>query len=185
MPMRLDALLIPGCALVRSQVIGDDRGSFLKVFRRTSLAAEGFQLTWPEVYTSTSHKGVIRGMHFQTPPADHEKLVFCLSGEIDDVVLDLRRGSPTFGDHLKVPLRADGTGVLVPRGCAHGFLARSPDAMMLYCVATEHVPDNDKGVRWDSFGCDWGEAAPTISARDRALPPLAAFDTPFVYRADR
>lgn len=170
---------IPGCAVVRSPLLEDRRGSFLKLYHEPSFDAVGRATVWREAYTSTSRAGVIRGMHFQTPPADHEKLVFCLSGEIEDVVLDLRARSPTFGAHIKVPMRAGGAGLFIPRGCAHGFRGISAESSMLYLVATAYSPANDAGVRWDSFGCDWGLDDPIVSARDAALPTLADLVTPF------
>ncbi len=180
--MELEPTPIPGCYLVRSRLLPDDRGSFLKLFHHPIFGEAGLSPDWREIYCSSSRRGVIRGMHFQSPPADHEKLVFCLSGEVLDVILDLRRGSPTERRHLAIPLRGEaGVGVYVAAGCAHGFLGISEQSSMLYLVTTPYAPDHDRGIAWDSFGFDWPVQDPILSARDAAHPRLSEFDSPFSY----
>jgi dTDP-4-dehydrorhamnose 3,5-epimerase len=171
---------IPGCLIVRPRVIGDDRGRFVKVFHAPDFERAGLRTDWQEEYQSSSARGVLRGMHFQIPPADHAKLVYCLAGEVLDVVLDLRLNSPTYGQHCSVVLdEKSSAGIYVPTGCAHGFLSRSSQSLMLYKVTSVHAPDQDRGIVWDSFGFDWPAEAPLLSPRDRTHSALADFETPF------
>ncbi len=125
---------------------------------------------------------MLRGLHFQGPPAAHVKLVSCLHGEVVDVVLDLRRGSPTYGRHATIRLSAQaGNMVYVPVGLAHGFCTRSDPATLHYVVSSVHAPEHDRGIRWDSAGIAWPVEQPLVSPRDLALPGLPGFDSPFVF----
>jgi dTDP-4-dehydrorhamnose 3,5-epimerase len=133
-----------------------------------------------EQYYSVSEQNVVRGLHFQIPPHDHYKLVTCVEGEIRDVAVDLRRGSPTYGQHVAIEMSGvRGDCVYIPSGFAHGFAVRSTRALVLYNVSTVYAPTHDTGIRWDSIGIDWGLAAPLISDRDAALPTFSSFDSPF------
>jgi len=121
----------------------------------------------------------VRGMHFQLPPHDHVKLVYCPVGAVLDVLVDLRKGSG-MGRVASAELRGDEPSLLViPKGVAHGFRALRDDSLMVYKTSTEHAPSHDAGIRWDSFGFDWGVALPVLSARDAAHPALADFASPF------
>ena len=152
----------------------------MKTFHAELFSALGLPIDWREEYYSSSRKGVIRGMHFQTPPHHHEKLVYCIQGQVLDVVVDLRMGSPTHGRHIAVKLdAARGQGLMIPKGMAHGFLALTENVMMAYKVTTVYTPENDAGIRWDSFGFDWGVDKPILSIRDCAHPKLSEFDSPF------
>jgi dTDP-4-dehydrorhamnose 3,5-epimerase len=180
--VRLEELSIPGCFQLFHDRFADRRGSFIKLFNQDVFAGLGLRTDWREEYFSLSARGVIRGMHFQVPPHEHAKLVHCLSGQAFDVVLDLRRGSPTFGKSQAVLLDADkGNGIYIPAGIAHGFLALTDDCLMHYKVTSVHAAAADKGILWSSFGQEWPEAAPVLSERDSAHPPLAAFASPFVF----
>lgn len=176
----IGALEIQGCHLVEPRVLCDVRGTFVKPFVQSAFEAHGLRTDFVEQYHSTSAPGVIRGMHFQRPPHAHAKLVYCAAGAVRDVLLDLRVRSPTRGRHLVVPLSAEsGRAVYVPEGVAHGFVAISEPALMVYNVTSEYAPAHDDGVRWDSFGCDWNVHDPLLSARDRAFAALADFHSPF------
>jgi dTDP-4-dehydrorhamnose 3,5-epimerase len=178
--MELIPTSLPGCFEVRPFFAHDERGTFVKTFHAERFAAAGMPVDWREEFYSSSRKGVIRGMHFQTPPHDHEKLVYCMQGRVLDVVVDLRRASPKFGRHVAIELdAARGHGLMIPKGMAHGFLALSDDVLMTYKVTTVYAPSNDAGVRWDSFGLDWGVQDPIVSQRDRKHPAFAEFDSPF------
>ncbi len=173
---------IPGCYVLQTRVLRDARGAFVKTFHMPRFDELGMRTDWREEYFSTSAIGVVRGMHFQLPPADHAKMVFCLTGEVLDVVVDLRRGSPAFGRTLGFTLSAEnGRGLYLPTGCAHGFVSRATDSGMYYKVTSTHSPKHDAGIAWDSLGFDWSVAAPSLSDRDRHHPALADFDTPFVF----
>ncbi len=171
---------IPGCLLLHLFRHEDPRGGFQKLFERRAFAALGMDTDVAEAYWSTSHRGVVRGLHFQLPPHHHAKTVVAVAGTVHDVVLDLRTDSPAFGTHAAFTLdAAAGLAVHVPAGCAHGFQALTEGAGVAYLVSTEHAPDHDTGVRWDSAGIAWPLPPTVISDRDAGLPRLADFDSPF------
>ena len=178
--MELIPTSLEGCFQVRPFFAQDERGTFIKTFHAERFSELGLPTKWREEYYSSSRKGVIRGMHFQTPPHDHEKLVYCMRGCVLDVVIDLRRQSATFGRHIAVEMdAARGHGLMIPKGMAHGFLALTDDVLMSYKVTTVYAPANDAGIRWDSIGVDWGVPDFVVSARDRAHPTFEAFTSPF------
>lgn len=171
---------LPGLVLLRPRIFQDQRGTFIKTFHAAAFRNLGLSFEPREEFYSISAPGVLRGMHFQVPPADHTKLVYCASGRVTDVVLDLRRSSTTFGRWHAFELNAMTPELLfIPSGFAHGFVARETAATMVYLTTVEHSPDHDKGIRWDSFGYDWGINNPTLSARDATFPALTEFQSPF------
>lgn len=172
---------LPGCLVLQPRVLEDARGRFVKTFHDGAFRALGLEANFVEQYYSHSHRGVVRGMHFQRPPAQHAKLVYCVQGEVFDVVLDLRRGSPTYGQARSVTLSArQGNAIYIPAGFAHGFCATS-DATLVYNVTSGYAPEHDSGVRWDSIGIDWPAGTPLVSPRDAVFAALADFDSPFTY----
>jgi dTDP-4-dehydrorhamnose 3,5-epimerase len=171
---------ITGVRLIRPQAQRDQRGAFVKTMHAEAFSRYGIQTQYAEQYYSVSKSNVLRGLHFQTPPHDHYKLVTCIDGEAFDVIVDLRKESPTYGQHETFELNgANGDSVFVPAGCAHGFYVRSESAILLYNVSTVHAPSHDAGIKWDSVGVSWPGANPVVSDRDAALPPFAEFKTPF------
>lgn len=173
---------IPGCVEVQPPVMDDERGRFVKVFHSDAFAELGLATEFKEEYYSHSKLGVVRGMHFQTPPADHAKLVYCPHGEVFDVVLDLRVGSPTYGEVATFALSAaKGNYVYIPKGLAHGFCTVSDSATLVYKVTTMYAPANDSGVLWSSVPVEWPVTAPIVSTRDAGLTNFADFESPFVY----
>jgi dTDP-4-dehydrorhamnose 3,5-epimerase len=171
---------MPGCCLLEFPAFRDHRGLFVKSFRRSDFEAHGLECDFAESFYTESGENVLRGMHFQLPPADHAKLVYCLSGSILDMALDLRAGSPTYGEYEAFELSAEANNaVYLPRGIAHGFFVRSAPAVVMYHVTSEHSPAHDTGIRWDSFGADWPQTAPVVSKRDEALIPFQQFESPF------
>ncbi len=169
-----------GTYLVKPRVLGDDRGVFVKTFHSDAFAELGFRFQPAEEYFSVSHQGVVRGMHCQLPPYDHEKLVYCVQGSVLDVLLDLRRHSPTFGLSTAVELSANNHFLfLIPKGIAHGFLSLAPESLMIYKTSTVHAPSHDAGVRWNTFGFDWPITSPVVSKRDAGLPAFDDFQSPF------
>ena len=178
--MKVKDTVIPGCFEIIPSVFSDDRGSFIKTFHRGFSAEHGLVTSFAEEFYSWSKRGVIRGLHFQTPPSEQTKVVTCLSGEVLDVVVDLRVGSPTFGRHAMFTLRAsEATLLYIPPGLAHGFLVISDGALIYYQVTSIHDPACDVGIRWDSADIKWPLAEPIISARDASFPALAEFTSPF------
>jgi len=173
---------IPGCFRLRAQRLTDSRGVFLKTFSAAEFSVHGVDPRFAETYVTVSHKAVLRGLHFQRPPHDHDKLVWCLDGSALDVVVDLRRGSPAFGRATALELHSsEPDGVFVPRGCAHGFLALEDRTMMAYAVTSAYAPEHDAGIRWDSVGFDWPIERPIVSPRDESFPALAELATEFTF----
>jgi dTDP-4-dehydrorhamnose 3,5-epimerase len=169
-----------GLLRLNSRVFRDQRGVFVKTFHADQFRQLGLQFQAREEYYSISAKGVLRGMHFQAPPAAHAKLIYCLSGRVLDVVLDLRRASPTFGKSFQCELGAAPGGLLfIPVGFAHGFLALEDHSLMVYKTDTVHDPARDAGIAWDSFGFPWPEGQPVMSERDRRFPRWPDFLSPF------
>ncbi len=180
--MELHPTPIPGCWRIVPRLIRDERGSFVKTFHRDLSAKHGLVTEFAEEFYSWSRRGVLRGLHFQLPPAQHTKVVTCLVGEVLDAVVDLRVGSPAYGRHALFPLRAEEATLLyIPEGVAHGFLAKSDNALMYYQVTSVHSPEHDAGIRWDTAGISWPSVEPIMSARDAAFPALKDFDSPFRY----
>lgn len=178
----LVATVIPGCVELRPRILEDARGRFVKVFNSEAFADHGFETAFAEEYYSVSRRGVIRGLHFQLPPMEHVKLVYCVDGRVQDVVIDLRNGSPTQGKHIVVELSAQAGNMLyIPKGLAHGFCALSESATLVYKVTSGYSPAHDTGILWDSAGIRWAERDPILSVRDRSLPRLADFVSPFAF----
>lgn len=178
--MNLHPLAIEGVFLLENFKAEDDRGFFVKTFHEETFKANGLQTHFKESYYSISVRNVIRGMHFQLPPHDHEKLVYVTDGEILDVVLDIRNASPTYGQFLTVTLTEKSNSIYIPKGCAHGFLTISDRATVVYNVATVYQPTADAGIRWNSIGYDWqGINEPIISPRDWAFDSLSDLNSPF------
>jgi dTDP-4-dehydrorhamnose 3,5-epimerase len=169
---------LPGMLLLEAEPRHDERGWFQRCFCRGELAAFGAELAVEQVNLSASdHPHTLRGLHYQAAPGTEAKVVTCLTGAVHDVVLDLRPASPTFGRHAAVPLSPENRRVLViPAGCAHGFLTLAADTRMLYLVSAAYDPGLDRGVRWDdpAFAVPWPAPPAVISPRDAALPDFAA-----------
>lgn len=180
--MHISPLTLPGCWRITPKVAHDARGSFIKLVVASEYQQAGLSLDFAEEYYTNSLHGVLRGMHFQTPPYEHVKLVSCLHGHIRDVILDLRVGSPTFGQCETLDLDArDGCALYLPSGIAHGFVVLSETALVAYKVTSPHVPAHDRGIHWNSLPINWGIDSPQISARDAAFPRLDCFISPFIY----
>ena len=179
--MQLISEPLPGVKVLRPFVFEDARGNFVKPFHEEQLAAHGIAMTVREEFFSTSAAGVLRGMHFQVPPHAHQKLVYCITGRVLDVVLDLRRESSTFGQAKGFELSAANRHVVhIPVGFAHGFLSQEDNSCLVYKTDVIHAPACDAGVLWDSFDFQWPlQEAPVISARDAQFPALAEFQSPF------
>jgi dTDP-4-dehydrorhamnose 3,5-epimerase len=184
--MQAIALDLVGCYLLKGARFEDARGDFFKFFHAPTLAALGLETNFVESYITTSHQGVVRGMHFQLPPSDHAKLVCCITGRVRDGLVDLRKGSPSYGRSTSLILDANEADVLyIPRGVAHGFAAYEDHSRMCYLVSSVHDAAADAGIAWDSVGIDWWAGGPVvtpvISDRDRKFPALSEFTSPFMF----
>ncbi len=171
---------LAGCYVLMPSIHQDERGSLVKTFHEQAFREYGLNLEVKEEYFSTSKKNVIRGMHFQVPPHDHIKLVYCMQGKVLDVLLDLRRDSPTYGQAIGIELSQEQHEIVyIPSGIAHGFCVLSDEALMVYKTSTVRHPESEAGVLWSSFNFSWPNVAPILSARDKVLPALQDFNSPF------
>jgi dTDP-4-dehydrorhamnose 3,5-epimerase len=171
---------LAGCYKFSPKIIDDVRGRFVKIFHEPSYAALGLETNFAEEYYSISHNNVIRGLHFQVPPMDHVKIVYCLEGHALDVVLDLRVESPTFGQFDIFELDSSNpSSIYIPKGMAHGFCALGDNTIMVYKVSTIYSSTHDGGILWNSVGIQWPTTDAVISARDQGFPTLAQFRSPF------
>jgi dTDP-4-dehydrorhamnose 3,5-epimerase len=171
--------LLPGAWHIPLRRFADPRGVFVKTHSASALARLGISFELREEYHSVSGKNVIRGMHFQHPPHEHDKLVYCPHGRALDVLLDLRPGERYGTARSLILSPEDPAVVFIPRGVAHGFKALEDGTLMVYKTSSEHAPSHDGGILWDSFGFDWDCPFPILSERDRNHPRLADFATPF------
>jgi len=178
----LKELEIPGVFEIEMFHAGDERGMFVKPYHKATLDEHGLVSQFKESFYSTNKRGVIRGMHFQRPPQDHAKIVYCTSGKLLDVILDIRLGSPTYGKCVTVELSGDNyKAAYLPIGVAHGFCVLEDNTTMVYLTSTMHSPSCDDGLRFDSFGFDWPIKDGTHSERDLAFDLLDNFNTPFTF----
>lgn len=170
------------CYEIIPDIYHDERGRLTKTFHQDTFAAHKLQTRFVEQYYSSSRKKVLRGLHFQLPPHQHVKLVTCLFGMIVDAVVDLRVGSPTYGQYALFDLSAEkGNMVYVPEGMAHGFYVVSESAIVVNNASSVYSPEYDCGIRWDSVGIPWEDDHPILSQKDRSLVPFPLFQSPFVY----
>ena len=166
---------LPGCLILEPQVFGDDRGFFYESFNRDKLAAIGFAPDFVQGNVSSSSRGVLRGLHYQWPKPQG-KLVSVLEGEVWDVAVDIRRGSPTFGRWTGVILNAENKRHFwIPEGFAHGFVTLSERALFTYLCTATYDRDADAGIRWNDgdLAIDWPVGAPLLSDKDAKAPFLA------------
>ena len=171
---------LEGCFEIQAKFRGDNRGSFVKTFHEESFSQLGLCTEFKEMFCTTSAKNVLRGLHFQTPPCDHVKLVYCAFGKVMDVAVDLRKKSPTYGKFHVVELDGEkGNMLYLPKGLAHGFLTLSDKAVIVYSLTSVYSPEHDKGILWSSCGIDWKISEPILSERDKKHPHLKDFKSPF------
>lgn len=173
---------IPGVFEIDLFHAGDDRGMFVKTYHQRTMEEQGLVTDFTESFYSTNQKGVIRGMHFQQPPHDHAKIVYCTSGRLLDVILDIRIGSPTYGKVAEIELSGDNyKGVYLPKGVAHGFAVLEDNTCMVYLTSTMHAPSSDDGIRIDSFGFEWPQKSPIQSQRDQGFQRFEDFQSNFIF----
>ncbi len=172
--IRVLRTLCKGCYELQPLVMKDNRGGFVKTVHKSQFDILGLRVDFVEQYYSSSHKRVLRGMHYQAPPMHHAKLIYCVQGQVLDVALDLRRSSASFLQYFTIELSADiGNMVYLEPGFAHGFYVYSESATLVYNVTSEFSAEHDHGLRWNSFGFSWPDSNPIVSARDANLPELS------------
>ena len=174
---------IPGLLIVRPHYHEDKRGSNMKTFHKESFEERGLKCDFGEtMITTNKHKNVIRGFHYQSPPYSQCKLYYCLSGAWNNYSLDIRKGSPTYGQHICIPMDEDDRKVLyIPDGIANAHLILKDNTKVLYQLGSKYMPDYEGGVRWDSVGLELSVTNPIISEKDMEFPPLKELDSPFEF----
>jgi dTDP-4-dehydrorhamnose 3,5-epimerase len=189
--MKVEPTSIPGVLIVVPARYGDERGFFSETFRASALAAQGVTHSWAQDNHSMSgRRGVVRGLHFQAAPAAQAKLLRVVHGAILDVTVDIRRGSPTYGQHVAVELSSDNWRQLyVPVGMAHGFCTLTDRAEVLYKTSSEYAPETEGGLLWSdpALQIAWpvSPSEATVNARDQGWPGIAELQSPFSWEADR
>ena len=171
---------IEGLLVLQTENHVDNRGSFQKVFSRDFFEKHRLVTDFCEFYYSVNHKNVVRGMHFQTPPADHVKLVYVSYGRIMDAVVDIRKNSVTYGHYFSIELDAfHGKYLYIPKGLAHGFVSLEENTIVNYAQTSCYDREHDCGINSMSVGVDWGVSEPIRSERDLMFPTLNEFISPF------
>jgi len=180
--MEIRKTSIEGCYEILPKVFQDERGKLIKTFHVNTFESLGLGIKFDEEYYSISAKGVLRGLHFQIPPEAHIKCVTCIKGKIFDVVVDLRKGSPSYKQHFTTILEeTEGKMLYIPKGCAHGFYVLEDQSIFLNRSSSPFSAAHDMGIRWDSCGIQWPDTEPTLSEKDKGMISLEDFDSPFVF----
>ncbi len=181
-------LELPDVILIEPRNLRDERGFFRETYKASEFAAGGIPATFVQDNHSHSTRGVLRGLHYQNPPRAQAKLVSVCKGEIFDVAVDIRKGSPTYGHWVAEILSADtGCMLYVPPGFAHGFCVLSAEADVIYKVTAEFALELDRGIRWNDpdIGVQWPITDAILSAKDAGLPLLRDADNKFEFRSDQ
>ncbi len=179
MPFEFVKLKLDGLVLIKPRVFTDERGFFLEAYKFSDFEGAGIKENFVQDNHSRSVRGVLRGLHYQKPPAAQGKLIRCTLGRILDVAVDIRKDSATFCEWASVELSADNAHILyIPPGFAHGFLVLSDIAEIMYKCTREFSPAHDAGIRWNDprIGIKWGVTDPALSPKDSVLPWLKDAD---------
>lgn len=182
--MKITQTALAGVILIEPRRFGDERGFFSESWNKRTLATHGIETDFvQDNHSMSAAVGTVRGLHFQAPPSAQAKLVRCGRGALFDVAVDIRRGSPTYGNWVGYELSFDNARqLLIPEGFLHGFVTRQADTEIIYKCSDYYDAAADGAVAWDSCGIDWGIAGtPILSEKDAIAPALSDFESPFVY----
>lgn len=188
--MQVHEIGFPDLLVLEPKVFQDERGFFLESYSRETFRKLGIECEFvQDNHAYSKDVGVLRGFHFQLPPAAQAKLVWVTSGEVLDVVVDLRKGSPMYGKWGHVVLSATNfKRMFIPKGFGHAYVTTMPDTEFQYKVDASYTPELDCGIAWDDpdIGMDWSSGLkgriPILSEKDKSLSRLADFDSPFIYK---
>lgn len=187
MPLSCEPLAIPEVKIIRPKKHGDERGFFSETYTQRAFAEVGIDIAFvQDNHAFSATRGTLRGLHFQSPPFAQDKLVRVVRGAIFDVAVDLRKGSPTYGQHVSAVISAkEWNQILVPVGFAHGLLTLEPDTEVIYKVSNFYSPQHDLGLLWNDpgLGIAWPLEGlePVLSAKDKIQPRLAELPAHFTY----
>ena len=180
--MEIQKTNIEGLLIITPKVFKDDRGSFFESYNRQLFASHGLDMEFVQDNQSTSCKGVIRGLHLQSPPFAQGKLVRVISGSVYDVAVDIRKSSSTFGKYVIVKLDAEENKLFwIPEGFAHGFIALEDNTVFQYKVTNYYNKDSEMSIRWNdpTLNIKWGIEQPLVSEKDEQSPLFKEFVSPF------
>lgn len=178
--MKFKSTNIEGLFILENLSFKDQRGIFIKNFNFDFFNKNELSFYPKEFYYSLNKKNVIRGMHFQSPPNDHNKLVNVSKGSVIDVVLDIRKNSNTYGEFFSIKLNSiNSQSVFIPKGCAHGFVSLEDDSLINYIQDSVYNNVSDSGIKFNSFGFNWKVKKPITSERDRNFINFNNFNSPF------
>lgn len=176
---------IPGLVVIEPAVFGDARGYFMETYSKSQFEAAGINVDFVQDNQSTSHKGALRGLHFQAPPFEQGKLVRVIHGAVLDVAVDIRRGSPTYGKYMMVELSGDNKRMFwIPAGFAHGFYTLENDTIFSYKCTGLYSKPSEGGLMWNDpeIGIDWPlDGFPILSEKDQLFQPFNQLISPFGY----
>jgi len=185
MPFSFEETKIPGVKIITPRVFPDGRGVFFESYKRSDFLKAGMDVDFVQDNHSKSSGGVVRGLHYQKNPNGQAKLLRAIAGTIYDVVVDIRKGSPAYGQWIGVELSAENCKMIfMPVGCAHGFAAISEHVEILYKVSSEYCKAAEGGIVWndESLGIDWRVKNPILSEKDSILPSFSKADHNFIYK---
>ncbi|WP_296559016.1 dTDP-4-dehydrorhamnose 3,5-epimerase [uncultured Acetobacterium sp.] len=173
---------LDGCLRLEPNIFRDHRGTSIKTFHIEDFRDYGINNNFVEDLIVVSNKNVLRGLHFQNPPFAQAKLVYCVKGSILDVVLDIRRDSPTYGNYEMFNIDASNFSILyIKEGFAHGYLALEVDTVVMYKMSSVYNKKLEGGIRWNSIDIPWGISKPIISERDESFVAFNDFRSNFNY----
>ncbi|SDL38532.1 dTDP-4-dehydrorhamnose 3,5-epimerase [Maridesulfovibrio ferrireducens] len=183
--MNLIETEFPGLIILEPKVFRDERGFFLESFNRPFFAKNGLPVDFvQDNHAYSSGIGVLRGLHLQLPPHAQAKLVWVTRGAVSDVVVDLRKGSPTYLKSFKIELSAENfRRLFIPKGFAHGYETLTEENEFMYKVDAGYAPESEAGIRWNDsdLAIEWKAENPVLSEKDNKLPSLAQFESPFKF----
>ncbi|WP_431469970.1 dTDP-4-dehydrorhamnose 3,5-epimerase [Sphingosinithalassobacter sp. LHW66-3] len=180
------SLAIPEVIEVVPNRFGDERGFFSETYNAATFARGGVECTWvQDNHSLSAEPGTVRGLHLQAPPAAQDKLIRVVRGAIFDVAVDVRAGSPTYGQWVGVELSSEQWNQLfVPKGFAHGFMTITPDAEVLYKVSALYSPEHEMAIRWDDpdIGIEWPRPLSSLSGKDAVASAFRKHQPVFRYQ---
>lgn len=180
--MQIKTTPIAGLIIIEPQIFNDPRGYFYESYNKDKMVAAGIPFEFIQDNQSLSQKGIVRGLHFQAPPFAQGKLVRVIQGAVMDVVVDIRKNSPTYGQHFSIELTAENkTMFFIPPGFAHGFETLEDNTIFLYKCTNVYHKESEGGLLWNdsNLGIKWQSTEPLVSDKDKILPNLINLKSPF------
>ena len=179
--MEFKRSILEGVIEIIPNVFGDERGYFLESYNKDLFSKNGIDISFVQDNQSLSSKNVVRGLHFQAPPFAQDKIVRVIKGSVVDVVVDIRKNSPTYGQFETYTLTEEKKNMLlVPKGFAHGFVTLEDNTIFVYKCSNVYNKESEGGILWNSLDINWQVENPIVSDKDKILPKFSEFITSFV-----